>query len=237
MIRFNGRYLIIFCNKKIEEQIVYLRIEIPAVALTNIATQSAVNTNTNTNTQNMQTCVYMRYIEISKVQVHDKYDKWGELTSKQSKTAVKIFSELSIWKFQGEWDISIANSLINTYEYTSEAICDKDTLLSKCEEKQDGEMNLRKIQWNKQKKKILNSHVIIIKNYKYELMQYMTGEKRSKCWECKIPERVNKWHFQCIDGAYLNVNENNEITYNLMEENWELEKLKVDPKYERSNDI
>ncbi len=35
----------------------------------------------------------------------------------------------------------------------------------------------------------------------------------------------------CIDGAYLNINENNEITYNLLEENCVLKKLHCDPRF------
>eukprot|EP01084_Bolivina_argentea_P268438 455924_1 len=194
----------------------FIRMEISPIGLTNI--HSAAN------------CLTLRYIDIIKIQKRNKSDEWVSLTASENE-CISEFKKLAIWKFQGEWEIADINCLINRNEYSADVISDIGKLVNKNCEADDGELILRKLEWDSKKKLIFQPHSLIVKNYCEERDAYLSGELLSTCWDCKVDAEFGKWHVMCIDGTYLNVNENNEITYNLIEENWKLKELVCDPRF------
>eukprot|EP01084_Bolivina_argentea_P289815 497747_1 len=197
----------------------FIRLEISSVGLTNICVESI---------SSEKTTLILRHIEMIKMHKQNSAGEWVSLTSKQIK-CLSVFKDLSIWKFEGGWETAYINCLINRNEYTADVVCEVGILLNNNWEENDGELVLRKLEWDSKKKLIFQSHSIIVQNYLHEVNAYLSGTLLSTCWECKVDAKFGEWHVMCIDGTYLNINENNEITYNLMEQNWELKELVCDP--------
>eukprot|EP01084_Bolivina_argentea_P251744 422353_1 len=200
-----------------------MKMDISPVALTNICVKF--------NMKLKKICLILRYLQTSKFEKQDRNNQWIPLTPTEIKQ-MNTFQNFTIWKYEGQWNESFVNCVINRNEYTANSITDQNILLTKPIEVGDNEMKLRELEWNKEKKLILKDHSIIVKQIKKTRSEYLSGKKKSKCWDCKIPREMGKWDVMCIDKEYLNVNENNEITYNLMEDNWELEPIKHDPKFD-----
>ncbi len=223
LIRFNGRSILLFIHITIKQKQIYMKMEISPMALTDLCVTTNIKLN--------KICLMMRYIAVSKFEKKNRNNQWITLTASELEH-VKIFKQFAIWKYEGSWEESFVKCLINRNEYTANASTKRSILLATSVKVEDNEMKLRELEWNKEKKPILQDHSIIMKNIKNTRENYLSGKLKSKCWECRHPRDWGKWDVMCIDKKYLNVNENNEITYNLLENNWDLEPLTYDPKYD-----
>eukprot|EP01083_Nonionella_stella_P221964 792467_1 len=156
-LRFNIKALLIFCSITLGKDSLDLRIEISPIAVTHINVSPIAVTNCS------RIYMYIRYIDVLKMQKLNKDDKWCSL-SKSDCDHCKMFTDWAMWKVSGLWDITTVNSVLNKNEYTLEAITKLNTFLVQNEESGDREMSLRRVQWDKKKKLILNkAHSLIVK--------------------------------------------------------------------------